>query len=113
MRDTSDKHWLRSAAYLAPDLRTAAASLLFWIGVAALVGGVLIWGMWVGHRDARLMQQADQARLAVEQQALIEACERDRGDGAGAYRNLRTGALLCVGPSNRLAPLPRPRGGSE
>lgn len=72
---------------------------LFAVCTVAVVAGPFQWWFTaVGARDAR-------ALIEAEKQAAIALCERDRGPGAQPYMNLTTGALLCAGPSNRLAPL--------
>lgn len=66
--------------------------------VAVVAGPFQWWFTAVGVRDER-------ARIEAERQAAIALCQRDRGAGAQSYVNLSTGALMCAGPSNRLAPL--------
>lgn len=69
-------------------------------GVGALVAVILVWGMWVGERDAKLAYQAER-RAAVQkcaaagQLAVLVAREPPLSDG-----------WLCIGGSGRALPHP-------
>lgn len=70
------------------DKRTVLPQFL----LGALVSGglCLVYGMWVGHRDAVVLQE-------LERQALMHACKDDEV----AFLHVKTGAVQCFGGSRR------------
>lgn len=97
MTDHSDKSWLRSVGYLAPSLR-AAERAAFVIGIAAIVVGLHLWGVWVGTRDAQLMCALGRETAAQADRDAIGACE------GAAYRHLESGRIVCFTGPMRLLP---------
>lgn len=105
MSDHAPKDWLRTPGYHAPQLVHLTPWILALIGAALLIAGpVQWWFTWAGEQRIRMQH-------AAERQAAIELCEQE---GATAFVEQKSGAIVCARGSDRLAPLGHPlKGGSE
>jgi len=105
MNDHSDKSWLRTAGYHAPQLVHLTPWNLALIGAVVLIAGpVQWWFTWVGEQRVKVLH-------AAERQAAIELCAQE---GAVALIEQKSGAIVCARGSDRLAPLGHPlKGGTQ